>query len=110
MIRRPPRSTLSSSSAASDVYKRQKYDCEIIGLTMGQAIPIDADERIALAYEIVCAANELEIPNERIIVDPIILPVGVDVGQQHAAAVQEVVKMIQDMFDPPIRTTCGLSK
>ena len=25
MIRRPPRSTLSSSSAASDVYKRQLY-------------------------------------------------------------------------------------
>eukprot|EP00828_Plagiopyla_frontata_P029786 TRINITY_DN3859_c0_g1_i16.p2 TRINITY_DN3859_c0_g1~~TRINITY_DN3859_c0_g1_i16.p2 ORF type:complete len:215 (-),score=80.53 TRINITY_DN3859_c0_g1_i16:34-678(-) len=28
MIRRPPRSTLSSSSAASDVYKRQIFDCE----------------------------------------------------------------------------------
>src|SRR5665648_1226652 len=27
MIRRPPRSTLSSSSAASDVYKRQAYNC-----------------------------------------------------------------------------------
>src|SRR5674536_387387 len=26
MIRRPPRSTLSSSSAASDVYKRQGFD------------------------------------------------------------------------------------
>src|SRR5664279_6002162 len=26
MIRRPPRSTLSSSSAASDVYKRQRLD------------------------------------------------------------------------------------
>src|SRR5664280_3839107 len=26
MIRRPPRSTLSSSSAASDVYKRQRFD------------------------------------------------------------------------------------
>eukprot|EP00656_Telonema_subtile_P007862 TRINITY_DN1368_c0_g1_i5.p2 TRINITY_DN1368_c0_g1~~TRINITY_DN1368_c0_g1_i5.p2 ORF type:complete len:127 (+),score=38.50 TRINITY_DN1368_c0_g1_i5:112-492(+) len=26
MIRRPPRSTLSSSSAASDVYKRQPYN------------------------------------------------------------------------------------
>eukprot|EP00658_Telonema_sp_P-2_P063929 TRINITY_DN52779_c0_g1_i1.p2 TRINITY_DN52779_c0_g1~~TRINITY_DN52779_c0_g1_i1.p2 ORF type:complete len:130 (+),score=32.81 TRINITY_DN52779_c0_g1_i1:140-529(+) len=26
MIRRPPRSTLSSSSAASDVYKRQDFD------------------------------------------------------------------------------------
>src|SRR5664280_557716 len=27
MIRRPPRSTLSSSSAASDVYKRQFHAC-----------------------------------------------------------------------------------
>ena len=27
MIRRPPRPTLSSSSAASDVYKRQFWDC-----------------------------------------------------------------------------------
>eukprot|EP00658_Telonema_sp_P-2_P059520 TRINITY_DN4851_c0_g2_i5.p1 TRINITY_DN4851_c0_g2~~TRINITY_DN4851_c0_g2_i5.p1 ORF type:complete len:130 (+),score=28.70 TRINITY_DN4851_c0_g2_i5:92-481(+) len=27
MIRRPPRSTLSSSSAASDVYKRQSFMC-----------------------------------------------------------------------------------
>eukprot|EP00658_Telonema_sp_P-2_P043576 TRINITY_DN31501_c0_g1_i1.p1 TRINITY_DN31501_c0_g1~~TRINITY_DN31501_c0_g1_i1.p1 ORF type:complete len:125 (-),score=30.04 TRINITY_DN31501_c0_g1_i1:12-386(-) len=27
MIRRPPRSTLSSSSAASDVYKRQQFGC-----------------------------------------------------------------------------------
>ena len=27
MIRRPPRSTQSRSSAASDVYKRQNYNC-----------------------------------------------------------------------------------
>src|SRR5674536_402095 len=31
MIRRPPRSTLSSSSAASDVYKRQVCDLRIVG-------------------------------------------------------------------------------
>src|SRR5674536_150812 len=29
MIRRPPRSTLSSSSAASDVYKRQEMACRL---------------------------------------------------------------------------------
>nr|BDD45846.1 hypothetical protein 6 [Bacillaceae bacterium] len=29
MIRRPPRSTLSPSSAASDVYKRQDYNISI---------------------------------------------------------------------------------
>src|SRR5665648_1287342 len=31
MIRRPPRSTLSSSSAASDVYKRQVYANDSVG-------------------------------------------------------------------------------
>eukprot|EP00658_Telonema_sp_P-2_P067556 TRINITY_DN56482_c0_g1_i1.p1 TRINITY_DN56482_c0_g1~~TRINITY_DN56482_c0_g1_i1.p1 ORF type:complete len:285 (+),score=77.97 TRINITY_DN56482_c0_g1_i1:107-961(+) len=31
MIRQPPRSTLSSSSAASDVYKRQEYGCSPMG-------------------------------------------------------------------------------
>ena len=30
MIRRPPRSTLSSSSAASDVYKRQLYVSAVV--------------------------------------------------------------------------------
>eukprot|EP00658_Telonema_sp_P-2_P047866 TRINITY_DN3643_c0_g1_i2.p1 TRINITY_DN3643_c0_g1~~TRINITY_DN3643_c0_g1_i2.p1 ORF type:complete len:128 (+),score=31.13 TRINITY_DN3643_c0_g1_i2:134-517(+) len=32
MIRRPPRSTLSSSSAASDVYKRQFFMCVTFNL------------------------------------------------------------------------------
>src|SRR5450756_3173858 len=30
MIRRPPRSTQSRSSAASDVYKRQSIDCHLV--------------------------------------------------------------------------------
>src|SRR5664280_3922104 len=34
MIRRPPRSTLSSSSAASDVYKRQILSWASIGATL----------------------------------------------------------------------------
>jgi 5-methyltetrahydrofolate corrinoid/iron sulfur protein methyltransferase len=86
-----------------------KYDCEIIGLTMGAAIPIDANERIAIAYELVTAANELGIPNEKIYVDPIILPIGVDVGQFHAVAVMDVMRMMAEMFDPMVKSTCGLS-
>eukprot|EP00658_Telonema_sp_P-2_P025027 TRINITY_DN20075_c0_g1_i3.p1 TRINITY_DN20075_c0_g1~~TRINITY_DN20075_c0_g1_i3.p1 ORF type:complete len:109 (+),score=25.65 TRINITY_DN20075_c0_g1_i3:138-464(+) len=40
MIRRPPRSTLSSSSAASDVYKRQQIDLVVLreNLQAGQAV------------------------------------------------------------------------
>ncbi len=109
-----PKPIVNSFSAQPDKMEHilplaAKYGTEIIGLTMGQAIPIDANERVALAYELVCAANELGIPNERIYIDPIILPVGVDVGQAHAVAVQDVLKMLPEMFDPMVKTTCGLS-
>ena len=40
MIRRPPRSTLDRSSAASDVYKRQYKKCaRIVGDVMGKYHP-----------------------------------------------------------------------
>src|SRR5674536_164233 len=38
MIRRPPRSTLSSSSAASDVYKRQPL--HIVGASEAESQPV----------------------------------------------------------------------
>eukprot|EP00658_Telonema_sp_P-2_P009486 TRINITY_DN13547_c0_g2_i1.p1 TRINITY_DN13547_c0_g2~~TRINITY_DN13547_c0_g2_i1.p1 ORF type:complete len:400 (-),score=64.17 TRINITY_DN13547_c0_g2_i1:106-1305(-) len=42
MIRRPPRSTLSSSSAASDVYKRQEYGEELLGnYGAGHDVPLN---------------------------------------------------------------------
>ena len=40
MIRRPPRSTLDRSSAASDVYKRQ------LKQRLGQRTDVDGDERL----------------------------------------------------------------
>src|SRR5664280_3896103 len=43
MIRRPPRSTLSSSSAASDVYKRQ---VENIGLEGGYEVGREASTKV----------------------------------------------------------------
>eukprot|EP00658_Telonema_sp_P-2_P064081 TRINITY_DN52950_c0_g1_i1.p1 TRINITY_DN52950_c0_g1~~TRINITY_DN52950_c0_g1_i1.p1 ORF type:complete len:127 (-),score=34.33 TRINITY_DN52950_c0_g1_i1:107-487(-) len=41
MIRRPPRSTLSSSSAASDVYKRQPYVEGQLGVEGGAPMAVD---------------------------------------------------------------------
>ena len=43
MIRRPPRSTLSSSSAASDVYKRQVKNIEMITNGSTQVNGLDAN-------------------------------------------------------------------
>eukprot|EP00656_Telonema_subtile_P045394 TRINITY_DN5164_c0_g1_i2.p1 TRINITY_DN5164_c0_g1~~TRINITY_DN5164_c0_g1_i2.p1 ORF type:complete len:704 (+),score=201.17 TRINITY_DN5164_c0_g1_i2:93-2204(+) len=47
MIRRPPRSTLSSSSAASDVYKRQGINAEYGAQIFGMASPRLADFNVA---------------------------------------------------------------
>eukprot|EP00656_Telonema_subtile_P007738 TRINITY_DN1362_c0_g1_i29.p1 TRINITY_DN1362_c0_g1~~TRINITY_DN1362_c0_g1_i29.p1 ORF type:complete len:173 (-),score=63.92 TRINITY_DN1362_c0_g1_i29:99-617(-) len=44
MIRRPPRSTLSSSSAASDVYKRQRGGMQIFVKTLtGKTITLEVE-------------------------------------------------------------------
>jgi 5-methyltetrahydrofolate corrinoid/iron sulfur protein methyltransferase len=86
-----------------------RYGCEIIGLTMGGSIPVTGADRLDLAFQLVSAANEAGVGNDRILIDPVVLPLGVDVGQQHAAAVQEVVAVLPQMFDPPVRSVCGLS-
>jgi len=86
-----------------------RHGCEVVGLCMAEGVPADADERLALAYELVSAANAAGIPNDRIFVDPIVLPLTVDVGQQQAMAVQETLRGLAELFDPPVRSTCGLS-
>lgn len=86
-----------------------RHECEIIGLTMERSIPLTAADRLNLAFELVTAANEAGIPNDRILIDPVVLPLGVDVGQRHALAVQQVVAALPEMFDPPVRSICGLT-
>lgn len=109
-----PLPVVNSFSAQPDKLERflplaAKYGCEIIGLTIGDSIPVTAADRLGLAFDLVSAANEAGVTNDRILLDPVVLPLGVDVGQQHARAVQEVVASIPHMFDPPVRTVCGIS-
>ncbi|MBE0429757.1 MAG: dihydropteroate synthase [Thermoleophilia bacterium] len=107
---RPP--LINSFSAQPDKMENilplaAKYDCEIIGLTMSTHIPKDANERLGIAYELVMAANEMGIPNSRIWIDPIVMPIGV--AQDHAVPVMEVVKGLSELFEEPVQMTCGLS-
>eukprot|EP00658_Telonema_sp_P-2_P033928 TRINITY_DN24811_c0_g1_i2.p1 TRINITY_DN24811_c0_g1~~TRINITY_DN24811_c0_g1_i2.p1 ORF type:complete len:206 (+),score=61.43 TRINITY_DN24811_c0_g1_i2:100-717(+) len=62
MIRRPPRSTLSSSSAASDVYKRQVEDPD--QQEQGAASPSpDLNDMLPDKYKVVMAVAEVEEPH-----------------------------------------------
>src|SRR5664280_3789263 len=71
MIRRPPRSTLSSSSAASDVYKRQVHSTVYLPggwVAIPGAVTLSLTElgRIAMAHLGGSASAEIDAPLEEV--------------------------------------------
>ena len=85
-----------------------KYKCQVIGLTLGKGgLPADAEERCAIAAEIMARAAEYGVPLEDIYLDPLVLQIAT--SQDHAVKVIEAIKMFQEMNDPPMKTIVGLS-
>ena len=85
-----------------------RYNAQIIGLTIGKGgLPADAEERAALAAEIMARAMEYGVPLEDIYLDPLVLQIAT--SQDHALHVVKAVKMFQDLNDPPMKTVVGLS-
>ncbi|MFH0926537.1 MAG: dihydropteroate synthase [bacterium] len=85
-----------------------KYKASIIALTLAKGgLPRDANERCALAAEIMAAATEHNVPYEDIYLDPVMVPVN---GQQEQ--IKEIfasIKMFQELNDPPMKSVVGLS-
>lgn len=85
-----------------------QYGAKIIGLTMDEkGIPKNADNRIALAMELVASADEFGLPMEDLFIDPLILPV--NVAQDHAPEVLEAIKQVKILSNPAPKTVLGLS-
>ncbi|RLB00153.1 MAG: dihydropteroate synthase, partial [Deltaproteobacteria bacterium] len=78
------RALINSASGRTDSKEQMmplavKYDCDVvISVLNDQGIPADAEARAESIMDTVTYANELGIENERIWVDPIIMPVSVD--------------------------------
>ncbi|UCG79062.1 MAG: dihydropteroate synthase [Nitrospirota bacterium] len=85
-----------------------KYSALVIGLTVGKGgLPADAEERSAIAAEIMARAMEYGVPLEDLYLDPLVLQIAT--SQDHAVHVIEAIKMFQEMNDPPMKTVVGLS-
>jgi 5-methyltetrahydrofolate corrinoid/iron sulfur protein methyltransferase len=85
-----------------------KYNSEIIALTVGKGgLPADAEERCAIAAEIMARAAEYGVPLEDIYLDPLILQVCTT--QDQAMHSIRAVRMFQELNDPPMKTVVGLS-
>ena len=100
IMARPERYTVMLPIAA-------KYGADIVALLWGpDGLPRDENERGALAAELLYAANEAGIPNEKCYVDPIITPLNIQ--QPQLMANLSFLLMLQDIA-PGARSTNGLS-
>jgi len=85
-----------------------KYNCDFIGLLWGrEGLPRDANERGAIAAELLYSANEKGITNEQIWFDPIVTP-AVNIESNHVKPCLEFMSMLQDLA-PGAGSAVGLS-
>jgi 5-methyltetrahydrofolate corrinoid/iron sulfur protein methyltransferase len=85
-----------------------EFQCDIIGLCLaGSGLPADANERAAIAVDIMGKAMEVGLPVEHIHLDPLVLML--NGNQEQAMQCINAVEMFQDLNDPPMKTVVGLS-
>ncbi len=81
--------------------------CDVVALLWGpEGMPRDANERAAMAVDLIMALNEAGVPNEKIWVDPIATPI--TLGAEQILAGLEFLAMLQDIA-PGAKSTIGLS-
>ncbi len=85
------------------------HGLEVIAATMTATVPPSAEERLALAALIVQEAASRGIVGERLIIDPMAMPLALAGGEAHAAAVLATLRALPQLFDPPPRRLIALS-
>ena len=84
----------------------KKYDCSVVAISNDDSgISEDVNVRFAVAKKIVERASDYGIPASRIVVDPLVMPVGAvnSAGRQ----VMDLVKRLRSELQ--VNTTCGAS-
>src|SRR5678810_1149922 len=97
MIRRPPRSTLDRSSAASDVYKRQ----DLYGLMSGDAMDLPYDQAVDLDDADMESVSDASIDDIILTEEELIATGGFRLGQLRAVSESGKSRPRQAPKSPP---------
>lgn len=85
-----------------------EHEAAIIGLAMNeQGVPKDANDRLALAMEVVANADAHGLSTADLYIDPLVLPV--NVAQEHIVEVLETLRQVKLLASPSPLTVVGLS-
>lgn len=113
-LKNPKNAFLNSASADEEKLNStieivNKYNANLIALTMNSktGIPKTPDERLELACGIIENTMSAQIDNEKVWIDPLILPLCA--AQEQAVVSLDTIRMIKESFDPEVKTIIGLS-
>ncbi len=87
------------------------FHCDIVGFLLhaNGMVPTSADERLTLAVALFEALNEKGIDPERLIIDPVLVPLLWEDGPKQAMELLSVIRMLPELLGFPVRTVVGLS-
>jgi len=86
----------------------KKYNAKLIGLTISaKGIPVNKDQRLELAANIVATCSDQGFPIEDLYLDPIVLPV--NVAQAQMRDILEAIHEFKIISEPVPKTIVGLS-
>ena len=88
-----------------------RFDAYIVGylLRPDGRVPEAADDRLSLAVSLFEAAGRVGLGPERLIVDPVLLPIQWADGPRRAREVLETLRLLPELLGFPVRTVAGLS-
>jgi 5-methyltetrahydrofolate corrinoid/iron sulfur protein methyltransferase len=75
----------------------------------GGAIPSSLEAKMQIIETLLEMANEADIPNERIFVDPSLVHIGRGMGQKHLVNSHECVTILRELIEPRINTIAWIS-
>jgi cobalamin-dependent methionine synthase I len=87
----------------------ERYDTTVIAATITSSVPPTPEQRISLASLIVEEASTRGIVGDRLVLDPMVMPLAQPSGEAHARAVIEFLRTLPSLFDPLPRTLVALS-
>lgn len=109
------RNKIIINSTTAEVKKMQalfplarEHDADVICLTMDErGVPNDAESRAEMAMLMITTAMEHEIMPERLLLDPLVMPI--KAAQDQGLKVIKAMQLFQTLNDPAPRIVVGLS-
>lgn len=99
--------TSEAGKAAAVLKLAQKYDFQVISLTMDDSgIPQSVEKRLEIARQLITDARQIGLKDEDVYIDPLVIAISTD--NRAALNFIETVRQVKAQF-PKVKTVSGLS-